>query len=283
MGCKYTALISAVVPFGLLAVVDCWRHRGLRPLLAYALGWGIVMAPWMIKNVIDTGDPVYPLGYRVFHGRYWDDAMEAKWRAAHGPHPVSWKELGNSIVDVAGRSDWQSPLYFALAPLALLRPGTRRLALGLWGYAGYLFFAWWLFTHRLDRFWLPILPVLAVLAGLGADWVRHRAWTLFLSGIITITLLTCFAYDASALAGLNEWTGDLAFLRRDIPERLNRPLAAIDAKLPRDARSCWSARRPSSTWSIRSSTTPCSIRRRSRPWRRTAIPPRSCTRSASGS
>ena len=29
---------------------------------------------------------------------------------------------------------------------------------------------WWLLTHRLDRFWLPMLRPLAVLAGLGADW-----------------------------------------------------------------------------------------------------------------
>ena len=57
--------------------------------------------------------------------------------------------------------------------------------MGLWGYAGYLFLTWWLLTHRLDRFWLPLLPVLAVLAGLGADWVRHRAWTYFLAGLIT--------------------------------------------------------------------------------------------------
>ena len=96
-------------------------------------------------------------------------------------------------MDVAGRSDWQSPLYVALAPLALLRPGTRRLALGLWGYACYLFLTWWLFTHRLDRFWLPLLPVLAVLAGLGADWAGNRAWTSFSGAVIAVTLLTYFA------------------------------------------------------------------------------------------
>ena len=67
-------------------------------------------------------------------------------------------ELWSVVVDVAGRSDWQSPLYVALAPLALLRPGSRRLALALWGFVAYLFLTWWLLTHRLDRFWLPLLP-----------------------------------------------------------------------------------------------------------------------------
>ena len=56
-------------------------------------------------------------------------------------------------------------------------PVSRRLALALWGFVAYLFATWWLLTHRLDRFWLPLLPPLAVLAGLGADWVRNRGWS----------------------------------------------------------------------------------------------------------
>jgi hypothetical protein len=162
--------------------------------------------------------------------------MEAKWRAAHGPKPFSWEALAGSIVDVAGRSDWQSPLYAALAPLALLRPGSRRMAWVLWTFVAYIFATWFLMTHRLDRFWLPLLPPLAVLAGLGADWVRHAAWTALLSTILAISLLTNLAYDSSIMAGFNEWTGDLDILRRNLPERLNPPLAALDARLPPDAR-----------------------------------------------
>ena len=53
----------------------CWRSRTGFAIAARvrcspsAVGWAVVMAPWLIKNVIDTGDPVYPLGYRFFHGR----------------------------------------------------------------------------------------------------------------------------------------------------------------------------------------------------------------------
>jgi hypothetical protein len=236
MGCKYTAMISAVIPFGLLAFADGWRRRSLRPVLAFGLGWAVVMAPWLIKNAIDTGDPVYPLGYRIFHGRGWDAAMEAKWNAAHGPRPFSWRDLGGSIVDVAGRSDWQSPLYAAFAPLALLGSRSRRTAWILWGFAAYIFATWFLLTHRLDRFWLPLLPILAVLAGLGMVWVRHVAWSALASAIVAIGLLTNLVYDSSIMSGFNEWTGDIAFLRRDLPRRLNRPLATLDTALPPDAR-----------------------------------------------
>jgi len=236
MGCKYPGLISAVVPFGILAAAASWKHRSASIVLAYSMGWAVVMVPWLDKNVIDTGDPVYPLGYRVFHGRHWDDAMQTKWEAVHGRRSVTAPEFWASVVDVAGRSDWQSPLYAALAPLALLRPGSRRWALALWGYVAYLFLTWWLLTHRLDRFWLPLLPPLAVLAGLGADWARRRAWSILLGAVTTIALVTNLSYISTDLAGLSDWTGDLTYLRRHIPMRINAPLAALDADLPDNAK-----------------------------------------------
>ena len=94
------------------------------------------------------------------------------------------------MVDVAGRSDWQSPLYVALAPLAFLRPGSRRLALGLWGFVAYLFLTWWL----LDP---PARPVLAAALaaaggprGPGGRLGPAPAWSILLGMIMTIALLT---------------------------------------------------------------------------------------------
>jgi hypothetical protein len=100
---------------------------------------------------------------------------------------------------------------------------------------------WWLFTHRLDRFWLPILPALAILAGLGSDWVgprswRYWLWTGWLAWILGLTIATNAVYCSTALASLNEWTGDLTRLRSSIPRMLNPPLSRLDAELPSGAR-----------------------------------------------
>jgi hypothetical protein len=236
MACKYPALISAVIPFGCLAAADAWRHRASGPVLAYLAGWALLMTPWLARNAADTGDPVYPLGTRVFQTRHWDEARERQWQHAHGPRSATAAALWSSMVDVAGRSDWQSPLYLALAPLALLRRESRRFAATLGVYAAYLFLTWWLLTHRLDRFWLPLLPCLAILAGLGADWSRGRAWGILRGAVVAIALGCNFIDCSTALTGLNEWTGSLRFLRRDLPRRLNPPLAAIDRELPPGAR-----------------------------------------------
>ena len=95
---------------------------------------------------------------------------------------------------------------------------------------------WWFFTHRLDRFWLPLLPALAVLAGLGADWTRKETWSVILKTVMGFGLAANFIYITTALAGLNEWTADLNHLRRDLPVRWNAAMARMDAELPPDAK-----------------------------------------------
>ena len=236
MAIKYPALISAVLPLAVWAAWAAWRSRDWRVAFAYGLGLAIVMAPWLGKNLLDTGNPVYPLGYRVFGGSHWDSARDAKWSAAHGPKSIEAGAFLRSVVDVAGRSDWQSPLFAALVPLAFLRRKVRGSAGWLAGYSAYVFLTWWFFTHRLDRFWLPILPPLAILAGLGADWVRSRWWLAWLSLVLAVSIATNAVYCSTALAGLNEWTGDLAKLRLSVPRMLNPPLFRLDSELPAGAR-----------------------------------------------
>jgi len=236
MATKYPALISAVIPAAAWAVVESIRGRSARLAIGFALGLAVVMAPWLGKNVADTRNPVYPLAYSVFGGRHWDAAQDAKWSAAHGPRPVEGRALVRSIVDVAGRSDWQSPLFAALAPLVFFRPGSRRAAGWLWAYSAYLFGTWWLLTHRLDRFWLPILPGLAILAGLGSEPFRSRVGRAWLGGILALGVVANATYCSTALAGLNEWLGNLKEMRSDVPRMINPPLARLDEQLPKGAR-----------------------------------------------
>jgi hypothetical protein len=236
MACKYPSLVSAVIPFGALALAASVRWRRPAAVVAFVLGWAAVMGPWLGKNVVDTGNPVYPLGYKVFGGRHWDSAMEAKWTHAHGPRPVSADLFWGSVLDVAGRSDWQSPLYVALAPLAFLRRGSRRFAAAVGGYVVYLFLTWWFLTHRLDRFWLPLLPGFAMLAGLGADWTRRVRWWVLLGPLVAVATLANLAYASTALTALNEWTADLSALRASVPAMLNPSLTRADTELPPQAK-----------------------------------------------
>lgn len=138
----------------------------------YSLGVLLAIGPWLAKNALETRNPVYPLMWTVFDGRDWDADLNAKWRAAHGPPHYDPKAFFTDAVGVVASSDWQSLLVFGLAPLALLAPNRRAAAI-VWAYVGYLFAAWWLLTHRIDRFWVPLLPVTCILAGAGAAWAEE--------------------------------------------------------------------------------------------------------------
>ncbi len=87
MGLKYTAFVcplamAAGVGWHLLRRRAGWREWGRGYLL-----WGgmaaLVAAPWYVRNLAFTGNPVYPFAYGVFDGRGWD-AWRAAWYARVG-------------------------------------------------------------------------------------------------------------------------------------------------------------------------------------------------------
>ena len=239
MAIKYPALLSAVLPAGLVVLIRAGRERSPRLAIGFAVGLAVVVGPWLEKNVVDTGNPVYPLAWSIFGGTEWDAARDAQWRAAHGPRPITAGLFAGSVLDVAGRSDWQSPLYAALAPLAGLAARHRRAAASLAGYAGYLFLTWWLFTHRLDRFWLPMLPPLAILAGLGADALiasRSRIAAGWLAVVLALAIGTNLTLCATELSGPTAWTDDLAAAQLQAARDGTPGLARLDEVLPADAR-----------------------------------------------
>jgi hypothetical protein len=77
---------------------------------------------------------------------------------------------------------------------------------------------WWLFTHRIDRFWIPVLPVMALLAGLGACWTGRRWWRVLLLLMLATGLGANFLVATSGQG--NAWFVSLKRLRLD-PTRID--------------------------------------------------------------
>jgi len=195
MACKYPGLLSVVIPLGLAAVIlpllpDKDRSANVAAALkfgvAFGLGTLITIGPWLLKNSVETGNPVYPLAYSIFGGADWNDQLNAKWKNGHSPKTHSPFDLAEKFKDVTVKSDWLSPFLFGIAPLAFLLKDKRRIVVWLWVFVGYLFLTWWIFTHRIDRFWVPLIPVVSLLAGAGATWSRQTVWR-----VTWISLFAC--------------------------------------------------------------------------------------------
>lgn len=224
MATKYPGVLSVVIPLGLTLLGFSWvllkEDKSLRWSatlklgMLFSAGTLITIGPWLLKNLVETGNPVYPLLYSVFGGYDLTEALNAKWKNGHGMKPIGLTEFKNSLLDVTMTSDWISPLLFCLAPLAFLNRQHRRLMYWLWIYIGFLFFSWWLLTHRIDRFWVPMLPVVAVLAGIGATWSSKLIWRTGVTTAVLFAVLFNLCIVTSGLGGNNAYLDDFAYARK---------------------------------------------------------------------
>ncbi len=224
MACKYPGVLSVVIPIGLTLSGFSWyllkeeKHLRisitLKLAVLFSIGTLLTIGPWLLKNIVETGNPVYPLLYTIFGGFNLNDQLNMKWKGGHGMEPHGLNYLAANLIDVTMKSDWLSPLLFSLAPLAFLNRQHRRLTKWLWIYVGFLFFSWWVLTHRLDRFWVPMIPAVALLAGIGATWSTQRLWKISLSIAILFASLFNLGIATSGLSGYNAYLIDLNHARK---------------------------------------------------------------------
>lgn len=215
MASKYPGVVSVVIPVGLLLL---WSRR--RPVaqlpataLLFAAGVLVTVGPWLIRNTVDTGNPVYPLVYGVFGGADWSPAMDAKWKRGHSPDNHDPSEIPQHLLSVVSDSDWTSGLLFALAVPALLLWRSHVSSRWLWVMLIWMLVTWWLVTHRIDRFWIPVIPVVAVLAGAAWTLFRGRLWHSLLIGCVACCCLFNLQIWRSGLVGFQAGLLDIEAAR----------------------------------------------------------------------
>ena len=171
-GAKYTALLFAVPP---LLVMMAWPSGGqsfrrdmLFDITRAAVSFLVMTAPWWIWNWIAVGNPLAPLFNRFFRVPGWDTVLDARFFLAHRPngdgafslHAVF--ESASLFVATGGES---SPVLWILLGCGLLAGAQERargICYGLAATAVWMGMAWFLFTHRIERFAMPAYVVAAV-------------------------------------------------------------------------------------------------------------------------
>ncbi|PQO47200.1 hypothetical protein [Blastopirellula marina] len=213
--CKYPALPLLVMPLAVWITFE-GRRLNWKSAVAFTIGVTLLFGPWLVKNVIYTGNPVYPLAGSIFPDSIRTPEQVAQWQAAHrvptdaSGSSVTPGQLIAALKKVAYASDWTN---VALTPLALA--SIVLLAVALWKpqllpsnetnhrdadaivwrlavYAVYYFAVWWLFTHRYDRFLIPLIPVVALLVGYAAARITTSAWRPVCNTLAAAGLVLCF-------------------------------------------------------------------------------------------
>ena len=162
----------------------------------------IAGAPFYLKNWITTGNPLYPFFYQIFGGRGWSTTQA-------GYYDLFLKSLGmgRELVDylllpwnLSFYAEMDSPrfdgligpVFILVLPFAI---GMRKVAIEIKIVLVYclLAFSFWASSAQQIRYLIPILPFLAIMAGLTFSYYHKNK--------IIFTLLSIFIASGLAFNG----------------------------------------------------------------------------------
>jgi hypothetical protein len=251
---KYNGLV-VILLLGAGTILLPSARQGSGRRLGYALLFGVLallpLAPWLIKNAAETGNPVFPLFNGVIGGRPLPEApgvdILTRRRVIYGE---SWLEIALIPIRIFTTGREGDPARFdgVFNPVLLLgmvaavwthasRP-HRLLALYAVGYASLAFM---LITLRV-RYSIVIVAPLALLTALeltrllAAGGLRARFAQVALAGALLFSAAH-LALLWRHLQPLSYWSGGLdrdAYVSRFVPEY--QALAFANRELPADAR-----------------------------------------------
>lgn len=207
VSCKYPGLVFVAIPTALICLWNGWRRVDTLP--AFAIGVALLFGPWLARNYVWTGNPVFPLLANHIKTRNWPPEKAERFAAAHRSKSFTMADAFEHSSIVAWKSDWQTAMAFSFAPLALFNFVNRRQALFLWLLVFALFAVFWGLTHRLDRFFLTLEPPLITLAAGGLTWSASRVWRWFAIACVAVSLPYHLVYCTCGLCGLPNYTADL--------------------------------------------------------------------------
>lgn len=215
MAVKYTGVITPAVLTVGLTIKACDRSvpfaRTSRRIFLFGALAAVPILPWLLKNWVIVGNPLFPFLYKTFGSGPipWGQESAAgyfTWITEYGRtgHWVEelvlfpWRVITEGLrygggFDVLGDHGWL-PFLLGLPSLFFLR-GISKMARVLAGYLVCHFLIWFA-TAQVLRFLVPLAPVGAVLVALGVERAGAKLGPLFhriLMGCLAFVLLSQMA------------------------------------------------------------------------------------------
>ena len=235
---KYSAVVGIAAGFLALAVLNYLPAKapafpkgakggpGRNPWVWLTAAFLLTAGPWLLKNLVVTGNPFFPYFPWLFSGRHLPAEGYQRLLASQQDMPVdgflSWFTLPWRLVMVAPDDhNFVGPAALALAPLLLFfRFKDSRLKFLAWACAVYFILG--LGTTRLFRFVMPAFPLLYILLGTVFGNARREIWGKAAAALSAATAVLCFfnlaALNSSYYLCAGVWTGREsreAFMDRD--------------------------------------------------------------------
>lgn len=235
------------------------NQRATKPaiFLGMAVLVGILtLTPFLLRNTLWTGNPVFPFATSVLGSGDWTPEQVERWSQGHAGGslgeglsdlPRQWflntgfgAVLGNDVgqqkaTDVARfQSEYGLPLFwlvaFGGAAFGMAKRSTRRISLAMLIILGFQLLFWLVATHHQSRFLIPTLLPGCVLVGLAfgrvSELLRDRV-----SPVVSVSLAVAFVLvlTLSSLTVLQQET--LRFVDQETNQIVQMPVWQVTDSL----------------------------------------------------
>jgi len=249
-GCKYTAIamFAAPVAVACLLLPDTSHARRARAAAVFLVAALATFSPWLIKNTVMTGNPVFPLADSVFKASPpgWDDQTRAGWNAGHAASDdersisarlqMLWRRVVLDDDPRPGYGDRRVGfLILGLGLVGLLARKRERTDLILVLILGLQLLVWLSMTHLFARFAVVLLPPLAMLGGRAVLRPANRV----ISGLLILVLVAGVAWNFThvrRMIGREVLTPGVAVGIYEGRQRIYEYFNVVNTQLPSDVR-----------------------------------------------
>jgi 4-amino-4-deoxy-L-arabinose transferase-like glycosyltransferase len=250
---KWTAIPVVLLP---AVIFVGFRSKSVLRTSVFCLLSSVLVLPWLLKNWLLAGNPVYPLLGASFPSPNWGAEQAAVFAARHYP-TFGWQTVWQFFAPLWNFSFVEAeavPLLFMTVPLVLLVPRVEaksaRRAAGLFvgAYAG-----WFCFTFRPWRFLFPAFGMAAVAGAhamekMGRESIVKKALRISVGVVLVVSLTTLAMNDLVDVEDPGRVVPQISFAtcllgqfaRDEFVARMGRgvlePIVWMNQNLPKDAK-----------------------------------------------
>jgi hypothetical protein len=182
-------LILAAVPVVILIGTGISTKLRLSGAASYLLAGLLVYSPWLIRNYVWVGNPVFPEEMKLLGRGHFSDVQVERWHEAYLPdreHRGAIGAMRGLWEQVTG--DWRYGFVVFPLGVAAIVMGRRNRVVVCWAVLlAFQVVFWVCFTHLQSRFMVIVIPIVALLVAQIENW----KWTVVCAAFgVVISLLS---------------------------------------------------------------------------------------------
>lgn len=202
-GCKYTAVALIALPLlSAVALMPFRLSEKIKAGLVFAIGALVAFSPWLVKNQLMTGNPVFPLANDLFRAapQGWSAEQTQQWDRGHSLKPEE-RTLSARAHGIWGRivgdpDQRFGPTILALGLAGLMSRRRDRVDAALVLMLALQMSVWTLATHEYARFAVPLIIPLAILGGRALPAGASNQRAVLIAAVIVCGAAWNFAFAA---------------------------------------------------------------------------------------